>query len=99
MLVLALAVVAEDAPTELKIDRTSIPENCKVTSQKGDRLHMHYVSAARASGYAMFLSAATDWKALDKREQVRLEVVQFSIVTIRTLSCGIPAWIGVRLSL
>lgn len=44
VLLLALAVVAGDAPTELKIDRTYIPEDCKVTSQKGDRLHMHYVS-------------------------------------------------------
>ena len=44
VLLFALAVVAEEPPTELKIDRTYVPEDCKVTSQKGDRLHMHYVS-------------------------------------------------------
>ncbi|KAI0744160.1 hypothetical protein C8Q80DRAFT_1106471 [Daedaleopsis nitida] len=47
---LALAVVAEDAPTELKIDRTLVPEDCKVTSQKGDRLHMHYTGKLWTNG-------------------------------------------------
>ncbi|KAI0779403.1 hypothetical protein C8Q74DRAFT_1199146 [Fomes fomentarius] len=50
VLLLALAVVAEDAPTELKIDRTYIPEDCKVTSQKGDRLHMHYTGKLWSNG-------------------------------------------------
>lgn len=43
-LLFALAVVAEDAPTELKIDRTFVPDNCKLTAQNGDRLSVHYVS-------------------------------------------------------
>ena len=47
MLMLALGASAEEAaaqPTELKIDRTFVPEDCTVTAQKGDKLHMHYVS-------------------------------------------------------
>ena len=44
VLLFALAVVAEDAPTELKIDRTFVPDNCKLTAQNGDRLSVHYVS-------------------------------------------------------
>ena len=43
---LALAAVANDAaPTELQIDRTYVPEDCKVTAQNGDRLQVHYVSS------------------------------------------------------
>ena len=46
VLMLALAAVANDAaPTELQIDRTYVPEDCKVTAQNGDRLQVHYVSA------------------------------------------------------
>ena len=47
MLMLAVGASAEEAaaqPTELKIDRTYVPEDCKVTAQQGDKLHMHYVS-------------------------------------------------------
>ena len=44
VLILALAVVAEDAPTELKIDTTYVPDDCKVKSQNGDKLQVHYVS-------------------------------------------------------
>ncbi|OJT07411.1 FK506-binding protein 2 [Trametes pubescens] len=40
---LALAVTAQDTPTELKIDKTYVPEDCKVKSQNGDRLQVHYV--------------------------------------------------------
>lgn len=42
-LILALAVTAQDTPTELKIDTTFLPEDCKVKSQNGDRLQVHYV--------------------------------------------------------
>ena len=49
VLLLAVGASAEETaaqpqPTELKIDRTYVPEDCKVTAKKGDRLHMHYVS-------------------------------------------------------
>ena len=44
VLVLALAAFAADAPTELGIDRTFVPEGCKLTAQSGDRLQVHYVS-------------------------------------------------------
>ena len=47
VLMLALAAVANDAaPTELQIDRTYVPEDCKVTAQNGDRLQVHYVGAS-----------------------------------------------------
>ncbi|KAM5540271.1 hypothetical protein V8D89_006090 [Ganoderma adspersum] len=53
MLMLAVAASAEEAaaqPTELKIDRTYVPEDCKVTSQQGDKLHMHYTGKLWTNG-------------------------------------------------
>ncbi|KAI0692012.1 hypothetical protein C8T65DRAFT_670138 [Cerioporus squamosus] len=50
VLLLALAVVAEDAPTELKIDRTFVPDDCKLTAQKGDRLSVHYTGKLWSNG-------------------------------------------------
>ncbi|KAI1795723.1 hypothetical protein LXA43DRAFT_991872 [Ganoderma leucocontextum] len=54
MLMLALAASADEpaaqAPTELKIDRTYVPEDCKATSQKGDRVHMHYTGKLWSNG-------------------------------------------------
>lgn len=47
-LMLALAVTAQDTPTELKIDTTFLPEDCKVKSQNGDRLQVHYVRMIEA---------------------------------------------------
>ncbi|KAH9942423.1 uncharacterized protein BXZ73DRAFT_97835 [Epithele typhae] len=49
--VLALALVAAaDGPTELGIDRTYIPEDCKVTSQNGDKLQVHYTGKLFSNG-------------------------------------------------
>ncbi|TBU61690.1 hypothetical protein BD310DRAFT_812719 [Dichomitus squalens] len=48
---LALAVVAEEAtPAELQIDRTYVPDNCKVTAQNGDRLQVHYTGKLWTNG-------------------------------------------------
>ncbi|KAI9062835.1 hypothetical protein FKP32DRAFT_1651699 [Trametes sanguinea] len=50
VLALALAVVAQDTPTELKIDTTYVPEDCKVKSQNGDRLQVHYTGTLYSNG-------------------------------------------------
>ena len=44
VLLLALVARAADAPTKLGIDTTYLPEDCKLKSQNGDRLQVHYVS-------------------------------------------------------
>ncbi|RPD57598.1 hypothetical protein L226DRAFT_456872 [Lentinus tigrinus ALCF2SS1-7] len=49
-LLFALAVVAEDTPTELKIERTHVPDNCKLTAQNGDRLSVHYTGKLWSNG-------------------------------------------------
>ncbi|KAI0775777.1 hypothetical protein BD413DRAFT_470797 [Trametes elegans] len=49
-LVLALSVTAQDTPKELKIDTTFVPENCKVKSQSGDRLQVHYTGTLFTNG-------------------------------------------------
>ena len=48
MFMFALVAVAEEAPTELKIDTTHLPDDCKVKSQNGDKLQVHYVSSCEA---------------------------------------------------
>jgi FK506-binding protein 2 len=48
--VLALTALAASADTdvpELVIDRTYIPTDCPVKSQKGDKIRVHYVSRDR----------------------------------------------------
>ncbi|KAI0373975.1 hypothetical protein BV20DRAFT_988130 [Pilatotrama ljubarskyi] len=49
-LLLALAVTAQDTPTELKIDTTYVPADCKVKSQNGDRLQVHYTGTLYSNG-------------------------------------------------
>ncbi|KAI0630417.1 hypothetical protein C8Q77DRAFT_1063770 [Trametes polyzona] len=49
-LVLALAVTAQDTPSELKIDTTFKPDDCKVKSQNGDRLQVHYTGKLYSNG-------------------------------------------------
>jgi len=39
---LAAAVFAGDAPTELKIETTFKPDECTVTATKGDEIKVHY---------------------------------------------------------
>ncbi|THH06952.1 hypothetical protein EW146_g9460 [Bondarzewia mesenterica] len=39
-----LSVSAAQAPTELKIDTTYLPEDCPAKAQKGDAIKVHYVS-------------------------------------------------------
>jgi hypothetical protein len=42
-LLLAVAVVAKDAPTELGIETTYTPADCSKKAQKGDSITVHYV--------------------------------------------------------
>ncbi|CDO75951.1 hypothetical protein BN946_scf184914.g1 [Trametes cinnabarina] len=50
VLALALVVVAQDTPTELKIDTTYVPADCKLKSQNGDRLKVHYSGTLYSDG-------------------------------------------------
>ena len=43
-LLLCAAVLAVDAPTELIIETTFMPEECSVKAALGDEIFVHYVS-------------------------------------------------------
>lgn len=42
-LLAATLALAKEAPTELVIDTTFTPEDCKVKAQTGDSIQVHYV--------------------------------------------------------
>ncbi|KAI0663459.1 hypothetical protein C8Q70DRAFT_1050136 [Cubamyces menziesii] len=50
VLALALAAIAQDTPTELKIDVDYLPAECKLKSQNGDRLKVHYTGTLYSNG-------------------------------------------------
>ncbi|THH06064.1 hypothetical protein EW146_g9731 [Bondarzewia mesenterica] len=45
-----LSVSAAQAPTELKIDTTYLPEDCPAKSQKGDAIKVHYTGTLFSNG-------------------------------------------------
>lgn len=42
-LLFAVVVVAKEAPTELEIKTTYLPEDCKIRAKNGDSIQVHYV--------------------------------------------------------
>jgi len=48
--ILALAVSAYDAPTELIIDSTYTPADCSVKAKKGDQIKVHYTGTLHSNG-------------------------------------------------
>lgn len=42
-LLFAVGVLAAEAPTELKIETTYLPESCPAQAKKGDSIQVHYV--------------------------------------------------------
>lgn len=62
-LVFAMAVLAADPPTELKIETTFLPEDCTSTAQKGDSLSVHYVFL-RVLFIIRNLTVQLDWNSI-----------------------------------
>lgn len=57
--VLALTAFAASAGTdvpELVIDKTHVPSDCKLKSQKGDKIRVHYVSNPEPSPLVSWLT-------------------------------------------
>ncbi|KAL0562816.1 FK506-binding protein 2A, partial [Marasmius crinis-equi] len=49
-LALGAAVLAVEAPKELQIDVTYLPEDCKVLTKKGDRIQVQYTGTLLSDG-------------------------------------------------
>ncbi|KAJ7158917.1 hypothetical protein C8R46DRAFT_1110768 [Mycena filopes] len=49
-LVFAVVVLAADAPTELQIETTFMPEECPAKATKGDSIQVHYTGTLFATG-------------------------------------------------
>ncbi|KAJ3522253.1 hypothetical protein NMY22_g11970 [Coprinellus aureogranulatus] len=49
-LLVATLALAKEAPTELIIDITFTPEDCKLKAQTGDSIQVHYTGTLHASG-------------------------------------------------
>ncbi|KAJ7116055.1 hypothetical protein C8R44DRAFT_628833 [Mycena epipterygia] len=49
-LLFAVVVLAADAPTELQIETTHLPEDCPAKAQKGDSIQVHYTGTLFSTG-------------------------------------------------
>jgi hypothetical protein len=47
----AALVAAKEAPTELVINTTYLPDDCTAKAKKGDKISVHYVSIRRRDSY------------------------------------------------
>ncbi|KAJ6625791.1 hypothetical protein B0H10DRAFT_2161654 [Mycena sp. CBHHK59/15] len=49
-LLFAVVVLATDAPTELQIETTYLPDDCPAKAQKGDAIQVHYTGTLFSTG-------------------------------------------------
>lgn len=56
LLTLAVCALAAQAPTELQIETTFMPEECLEKAAKGDTISVHYVSLERPFYYCSHLT-------------------------------------------
>jgi hypothetical protein len=54
-------VAAKEAPTELVIDTTYLPDGCTAKAKKGDKIEVHYVSAWRRGPDPSNLTESCVW--------------------------------------